>query len=299
MRKAVPFFLVLALLMVLCHRHTIERRSHFAEEEDILYLPRIGALKAMSLGHHELLASLIFIRAVVYFGGELTRTKRYTWLDNYLETIIQLDPHFELGYRWAGSAVLYNGKEITNEMVDKANHYLKLGAEHFPKNWQFPWMIGCNYMFEYQTDDRKQKLEWVRIGADWIRQAALLGSAPAWAANLAAQIMRREGQNEAAIHYLEEVYLTTSDERAKAEVRNRLLSLRSKAVVEGLERQASEFQKGWKTTVPYAHPDLYVILSDPPGRRMDLSWLGQDKILIEAQKSEEAMRHERDDSAGP
>jgi hypothetical protein len=144
-------------------------------------------------------------------------------------------------------------------------------------------------MFELHTSDPKQKREWERIGADWIRQAALVGSAPPWAALLAAQIMRKEGQTEASIKYLEEVYLTTSDENTKEQIRNRLVGLRQKAAVEGLESKAKAFNSAWQATLPYARPDLYVAIGDPPSRRMDPEWIGRDELLIQAQQAEQGL----------
>ncbi len=299
MKRIIPVLLLglFVALNGLCHTRLFDRRSHFPEEEDILYLPKVSALSAMSLGHHELAASMIFVRATVYFGGEMaTKGKLYTFLDNYLDTIVTLDPQFELAYRWAGTATMYNGRSVTNDMVKRANHYLILGNQHFPQSWQFPWMIGCNYMFELQAKDAKEKQELQRIGADWIRQAALLGSSPAWAALLAAQIMRKEGKSEASVRYLEEVYLTTNDDQTREEIRKRLLSLRSQVAAQKLEREVGDFKKGFQATLPYAHPDLFVLLGPRPDKRMDPEWIGRNQVLIEAQKSEEAFQKERDET---
>ena len=287
-------FTFAAAAMLLSYRGVLERRSRFPPEDDILYLPRVGALKVMSLGHHELTATMVFVRATVYFGGELaSKDKKFTWLDNYLDTIISLDPQFELAYRWAGSATMYNGQQITNEAVQRANRFLGRGVEHFPKSWQLPWMIGCNYLFELKTEDPKQKAEWERIGGDWIRRAALVGSAPSWAGLLAAQIMRKSGRDEAAIRYLEEVYATTTDEETRKEIRNRIVSMRSALEVEQLDRSAREFAEGHRQTVPYGHPDLYVLLGKRRSPRLDPEFLAQDEVLLEAQRSEENMRKER------
>jgi hypothetical protein len=287
MLRFIGVLLLFCVATTVCHQRTVSRRDRFPAEEDILYLPKVSALKAISLGHQELAATLVFIRALVYFGGELgTKEKRFTWMDNYLDTIVTLDPQFEMAYRWAGSAIMYNGRTITNEAVERANYFLKRGVEHFPHSWQLPWMIGCNYLFEMHTDDPKQKAEWTRMGADWIRQAALVGSAPPWASLLAAQIMRKEGQTEAALRYLEEVYLTTNEERTRQEIRTRIMLLRSKADAEGLEQRSKSFIDAWQANFPYAHPDLFVIMGPPPSPRLDLEWLGRNEVLLAAERAE-------------
>src|SRR2546430_13767611 len=102
----------LVVATVLVHDHAVARQSHFRSEDDLLYLPRPAALHALSLGHHELVADLVFVRAVIYYGGELAAIATrpalragahgdYRWLENYLDTILKLDPHLKTPYRWA------------------------------------------------------------------------------------------------------------------------------------------------------------------------------------------------------
>lgn len=291
------FAAILALagaLTTLCHQRTLNRRDRFPAEEDILYLPKPAALKVMSLGHHELAATMVFVRALVYFGGELgTKDRRFTWLENYMDTMVSLDPQFEMAYKWAGSAFMYNGRTITNDMVERSNHFLQIGIKHFPRSWQLPWMLGCNYLFEMKTQDPNQKKEWERIGGEWIRQAALIGSAPPWASLLAAQLMKKEGRDEVSMRYLEEVYLTSSDEKTKQEIRNRILFLKSKVEADRLERLSKDFNDRREKTLPYGHPDLFVALGDPAPARMDPEFLARDEVLVESQRSEDEMQKAR------
>ena len=57
--------------------------------------------------HHELAADLTFLRAIIYFGAQMKARGEYRWLDNYLDTIVALDPHWKTPYRWAGVAGTY------------------------------------------------------------------------------------------------------------------------------------------------------------------------------------------------
>src|ERR1700738_1759782 len=83
---------------VLSENAGLERRKQFPVEEDALYLPRPSALKSISLGHHELTACLVFVRAIIYFGGQFQGKRTYRWLDNYLNTIVALDPRWRTPY---------------------------------------------------------------------------------------------------------------------------------------------------------------------------------------------------------
>jgi hypothetical protein len=268
-----------AALTVVAQDTALERRKRFPAESDLLYLPRPSALKALSLGHHELTADLVFIRAIIYFGGELAGRRTYTWLDNYLETIVALDPQWKTPYRWAGVATMYHGKTITPENVKQSIHFLEMGAKQFPDDWELPFMAGCNYLFELKTDDPDQKRTNERRGAELVRHAALQKGAPSWVPLLAATMMQKEGREEAAMRHLEEIFVSTRDDKTRAEVKNRLLAMHAKIDFKKAERDHRAFEAAWRATVPYAPPDFFVAMGGRPSVRMDLKELAKDPVL--------------------
>jgi hypothetical protein len=257
----------------------LARRARFAADEDLLFLPRSSALRALSLGHNELMADLLVIRALVYFGSELTRHGDFRWLENYLQTAVDLDPNWRAPYKWAGVATMYNGTAITNESVMLSSHFLELGTQHFPSDWELSFMLGCNYLFELHPKDPAQAAAWRSQGAEWVRHAAIVGGAPPWVPLLAATILRKEGQEEAAVRHLEEVYLTTEDERTRQEVKNRLLALKAQLDFGKEERERAAFQSLWKQNLPYAPADFFVVVGAKPSARMDLDELSRDPVL--------------------
>jgi hypothetical protein len=279
-RVALAFaFCVLCAATVLTQDRALLRRAAFPAEQDQLYLPRPGALRAMSLGHHELAADLVFVRAIIYFGTQLARERDYRWLQNYLDTIVQLDPKWRTPYRWAGVATIYDGREITNESVLRSSHFLELGAKQFPDDWELTFMLACNYLFELKSDDPAEKAKWRRIGGEYLRHAALVGGAPAWVPLLAATVLRQQGDEAAAIKHLEEVYWSTTDEKTREEVRNRLVALHAKFDVAEAARQHAAFQDGWRKTVPYASPDFYAVLGPAPSPRLDPEFVARQELL--------------------
>jgi hypothetical protein len=275
---AAGVFLLLAATVVVQDR-ALEQRSHFPAEEDLLFLPRSNALKALSLGHTELAADLVVIKALVYFGVQISAKGDFKWLENYLQTAVDLDPRWRAPYKWAGIATMYNGQKITNSSVMLSSHFLELGVKQFPGDWELAFMLGCNYLFELHTDDRAQREAWTRQGAEWVRHAAIVGGAPPWVPLLAATILRKEGQEEAAVRHLEEVYLTTQDDKTKEEVRNRLMALKSKLDLGKAERDRAEFLKQWKDNLPYAPPDFFVIVGPRRSPSLSLKDLASDPIF--------------------
>jgi hypothetical protein len=265
--------LLLIVAMVFVENAANRRRAAFPAGEDILYLPRPSALHVLALGHDEVAADLVFIRGLVYFGSQMEQKGEFRWLDNYLDTITTLDPDWKTPYRWAGVATMYNGRPITNAAVTMSNHFLERGVRQFPDDWELPFMLGCNYLFELKTDDPAKKAENRRIGGEWIRHAAIVGGGPPWVLLLAATIMREEGRDEAAVRHLEEVYVSTQDERTRTEVRNLLLALHAKIDLAREERERSAFEASWRATLPYVPADLFVAIGPPRPPRMDLEAL--------------------------
>ncbi len=250
------------------------RRARLSAEEDLLFLPRPSAIHALSLGHHELAADLVYLRAVLYFGTQVSMKGELRWLDNYLQTIIDLDPRWKTPYRWAGVATMYNGQAITRERILASNHFLKLGIEHFPSDWELPFMLGCNLLFELKAKDATEHARFTSEGADWIRRAALVGGAPPWAALLAATILRKEGREDAALRHLEQVYYSTTDERTRQEVHNRLLALKTSIDFEREARDRARFSAEKKATLPYVSDTLFALVGPRPAPNLDWRSLG-------------------------
>lgn len=265
--------LLLLVALVFAEDAANRRRARFPAGEDLLYLPRPSALHVMALGHDELAADLVFIRGLVYFGSQLEDKGDYRWLESYLDTITKLDPRWKTPYRWAGVATMYNGKKITNESVMLSNHFLERGVAQFPDDWELPFMLGCNYLFELHSDDARQKEEWRRIGGQWVQHAALVGGGPSWVPLLAATIMRQEGQDEAAVRHLEEVYVSTEDERTRQQVRNELVALHAKIDLAREARERGAFEAEWRASLPYVPADLFVAIGAPRPPRMDVAAL--------------------------
>ena len=140
-------------------------------------------------------------------------------------------------------------------------------------------MLGCNYLFELHTSDATQRAAWKRQGAEWIRHSAIVGGAPPWVPLLAAKIMHQEGEDEAAVRHLEEVYWTTEDERTRAEVKARLIDLSAKVDFGKEERERTAFQKQWKENLPYAPADFFILVGPRRSPRLDVGELARDPVL--------------------
>ena len=244
-------------------------RAQGSDDDELLLLPRSSALRAMSLGHHELAADLVYMRAVIYFGSEVSGKRGFQWLGNYLQTVVDLDPAWKTPYRWAGVATMYNGQTITRASVETSSRFLREGIARFPSDWELPFMLACNLSFEMKPKDAAEKARLTAEGAEWFRRASLVGGAPPWAALLTATIYRKEGREDAALHHLEQVYYTSTDERTRTEVRNRLIALKTKVDFERETKERARFEAAWHAELPYVPSHLYVLVGSTAPANLD------------------------------
>ena len=177
---------------------SIESMPRRAYREAYL-LPEPGTLRALSLGHHEMMADLIWVRALSYFAVHFSLDRDYRWLDRYIETVIELDSDFRLIYEWAGVATIYGGQRIDNEAVSASSRFLQMGLDRYPDDWRLNFMLGCNYRYELRPSSAEEREEWRRIGAFHLARAGQSPDAPAWLALTAGGIYERLGDRQASI----------------------------------------------------------------------------------------------------
>lgn len=253
-------------------------RAKIPPEDDILFVPSAEALRFLSLGQRELLADLVYLRAVIYFGNATLVTKNFDALVPMIESAIELDPHWKTPYRWGGTATMYNGMPITEVGILESNRFLRDGIAHFPDDWEMPFMLGCNLLFEMHPTDPAEKQKLTAEGASYIQRASLVAGAPPWTALLAATILRKEGRQDAALRHLEQVYYSTTDEETRKEVRNRLISLKTSIDFERETKERTAFQQRWHDTLPFVSETMFVILGTPPATRLDWPSLSPLKL---------------------
>ncbi len=207
------------------HMATRKQRVGFPESVDVLYLPSDTALHLFSLGHKEALANLLWVKTVLYFGERMMTNRDYTYLTDYLDAVLTLNPRFRRVYLWAGAVMMYNLRQITNESVWASIHYLERGAEVFPGDWEILFSLASNYLRELQSDDPAQVAEWRQKGANYLWQAANVGGGPHYLHSLAAHVWSEEGRWEVAFRRLQSIYTSTDNPEIRESVEQRMAQL--------------------------------------------------------------------------
>lgn len=238
-------------------------RQSWPAEADTYYLPPAGALKVASLGHSELMANLIHARANVYFGTQIHARVPTKWLASYLRVAMDLDPKFERLYLAGAAMLIYNGQKISPDMVLSAIAVLERGAAAFPFNWEFPFQLGFNFLFELPQDageDDARVPGWRQQGVDWLRQAALYQEVPYYLPNLVARMLTRQGADDLAIRHLEQAYAVASSAEARAQIRDKLITLHAERASAELEDNLATFRRMIAARFPYA-PEAFALVA--------------------------------------
>lgn len=253
---AISLLLVsLSTVALLCQSRANALHDRWPPEADTFYLPPSGILRLASLGHSELAADLIHARANVYFGTQLHARLPTKWLTNYLSAAIDLDPQFRRLYLAGAAMLIYNGQRIVPETVLAANTVLQRGRQAFPFDWEMPFQLGFNLLYELPNDaspDDPRIPGWRQQGVEILRQAAFFEGVPYYIPNLVARMLTKAGSQDLAVRHLEQAYAVASSEEGRTQIRYKLAQLRGQQVAEDLAEKQREFQ----SLVDSRYPDF-------------------------------------------
>ena len=237
--------LALSAVALICQSRANALHDRWPPEADTFYLPPSRILKLASLGHNELAADLIHSRANVYFGTQLHARLPTKWLAQYLHAAIDLDPLFRRLYLAGSAMLIYNGQRIVPDMVLAANSVLERGRQAFPFDWEIPFQLGFNLLYELPIDappDDPRIPGWRQQGVEVLRQAALYEGVPFFIPNLVARMLTKQGSQDLAVRHLEQAYAVATSEVARTQIRSKLAQLRGIQVAEDLAEKQREFQ---------------------------------------------------------
>ena len=266
---AVLSILVAALVVLASTTRTLRARAvhHFAATqtyEDVYYLPPARWLPVLSLGWDEALASVVWLRALVYFGEELNQRGRARYVFDYADAILTLDPFFLRAYRWVGTTGMYRPAEagVSVDDIRQATSYLERATNLFPDDGKLAWETGASLAYELAPliEDVSERERIRGRGIEYMMTAARLGAAPEWQVFTNATQLRRLGQTDRAIRHLEEMYDLVDDSATRAQIELELQRLRSAAEAEALREAHEQLERQRLRDFPYLQPTLYLLV---------------------------------------
>ncbi|MGA1825578.1 MAG: tetratricopeptide repeat protein [bacterium] len=193
---------------------TIDTSFSYQHIEKMLYVPSGKFLKPLCLGFDELVADILWIKAIGYFGTHVKTDRNYPWLYHILDLITTLDPLFRYPYEFG--AIIFS---MEADNVHQSISILRKGIKNYPDYWRFYFYLGFDYYFILKEPT---------IAADYIAKAATLPGHPTYLPKLAASLYAVSQGKDTALIFLKQIYQNTEDEQIR-----RMLEKKMKDIEQG------------------------------------------------------------------
>jgi tetratricopeptide (TPR) repeat protein len=200
---------------------------------ELAYLPKGEYLKVAVLGYRQIASDLIWLKAVQHFGERKQTVQGWMWAYHATDVVTDLDPKFVFAYQAAGTILgVWAGRPHESIAL------LTKGMRENPESWQLPFYAGYDYFFELHDADNAAK---------YFRIAAALPGAPDYLPKLAARMTVEAGDPQAALEFLERLYVQTQDERLREGLAHRMKEVVAERDIrfleEGVRRYKARYRK--------------------------------------------------------
>lgn len=201
MKSVVAIILLVSSIYPL--QHMIDTRWGSGEElvEELMYFPTGNLLKKVVMGYDEIVADLVWLRMIQYYGHHRQSDRRFDYLGHILDVLTDLDPRFIHAYTF-GSLLLTDDAKNPSRGLS----ILQKGAIHNPLDWRLPFMSGfISYVFLADYD----------AAASWFLKASSLPESPDFTRRFAAFVYDRKGEIDLSLELWYNLYERTENEYEK------------------------------------------------------------------------------------
>lgn len=228
-KNALPLCLLVAYLGLIVPFSAYMRSKPFAEK--LGYIPQSAVLKVVAGDQKVLLADLLVMKSLFYFGSlvettpaELILPADYASIFQTIDAAIKLDPYNQDAYYFAQAALSWHP-----ERVKQANTLLEYGLQFREWDYQLPFFLGFNYAYFVHDYEKAAK---------YYAKAAEITGDPLLA-NLAGRYLYEAKQTELALTYMQAMEKSAKNEAIKETFQVRIRALQE---VQRIETALSRFQ---------------------------------------------------------
>ena len=124
----------------------------FESGDELLYLPNARLLKHFTGGMNHIVADLLWLQCIQYIGKESKGDRKFTWLQQMLETVVHLDPWFDDAYRYGGMflAALRADDDLLRSTSER-------GFIANPDNFQLPYELAMIFLLNRRTSRARER----------------------------------------------------------------------------------------------------------------------------------------------
>jgi hypothetical protein len=201
--KLAPWCLAAALAVAAHAMHVVsdQARAALPPLQQFAMLPDGSTLRILSLGFKNVIADLLWLRAVQAIGERTVSEESGKWIYRAVDIVTTLDPNFVEAYEHGGIALC-----TVVVLPEESNRILEKGMNHNPQEWRLPFVLGINYYFEL-ADDAK--------AAEYVAKAAAIGGGPEYLASFASRLYMNAKEPQKGIEFLSKSYEQTTDPEMK------------------------------------------------------------------------------------
>ena len=207
----------------------------------IIYIPSGKHLKYASFGNPTVMADLIYLWAIQYYG-DYKIPDRFDYLEHIFSIISELDPLYLDPYEVGALIAVFEAQDV--EMAFKI---LDLGLKNNPDQWIFPFQAG-HYAQRFLNDFEKAR--------EYYEKTQSIEGAPSQTKRLAANAAFKMMDFETAWQSWLEIYNSATDKRIKKIAANHLYNVKASRDIEILKEALDQYTG--KFGRPPPHLDLLV-----------------------------------------
>lgn len=275
------------LLITLCwfgarqlQHNAIAERKTWPQTDGYLPIPPASTARFVSLGYNELAADVAWASTLVYYGSSHVNKSDFRYLEQFLDTIIALDPKFYRVYEWAAYAVTFRKSHATQDEYRSSVKYLERAIKEFPDRYKHYWQLGLRYWLDLEPKSDQEKQRFRNRAAYLIERAIHCDDAPPGLATLAASMRTQLGQYERARRTLRRKILTTKDPKARKKLELHFRELVPPSKSAEVKAAQKRFEQAWQDTLPYAPAELFVLIGPRPDPSIDFDRLATPRDLF-------------------
>jgi len=194
----------------------------------IIYLPSGQYLKYATFGYSSLVADLIYLWAIQYYGS-FDIPDRFNYLEHIFSIIADLDPKYTDPYEVGALIAVYEAHD-----ANLAFKILDMGLEKNPDLWIFPLQAG--HIAQMNLKDYE-------LARKYYRKAMEIPGAPPIAKRLYASSAYKTMDYQEAWATWREVYETSTEQWIKDIASNQLYRIKATVDTEALSSAVKQFKE--------------------------------------------------------